>query len=60
MLRDYVFTWWQMGLIKICLLLLGIVIGITWTKVFKKKVIRWMIWTLLVVTTAYLIAIVYS
>ena len=32
--RDYTFTWWQAGIFKLCLLLVGIAIGANWSGIF--------------------------
>lgn len=32
--KDHTFTWWQVGLIKICLLFIGIGIGSYWAEAF--------------------------
>jgi len=31
---SFTFTWWQLGLVKISLLSLGVVVGATWPGVF--------------------------
>jgi hypothetical protein len=32
--RSYTFTWWQLGLLKISLLALGLAVGSTWPGLF--------------------------
>jgi len=32
--QSFTFTWWQVGLLKLSLLSLGMVIGSTWSEVF--------------------------
>lgn len=34
-LRDYKYTWWQIGIFKITMLTLGILIGSNWPEVFQ-------------------------
>jgi hypothetical protein len=33
-LKDYTFTWWQMGLLKLAMLAIGVAVGAYWQEVF--------------------------
>lgn len=37
-LKNYTFTWWQMGVFKLCLLSIGIAIGAYWQEFFSSYV----------------------
>ncbi len=42
--RSYVFTWWQLGLLKTSMLALGLALGATWPGVFARwRVILWLV-----------------
>ncbi|HLC45045.1 MAG: hypothetical protein A2722_02095 [Candidatus Doudnabacteria bacterium RIFCSPHIGHO2_01_FULL_50_11] len=36
--RDHVLTWWQVGIVKLCLLSIGIAVGAQWHEVFAPYV----------------------
>ena len=55
--HDYIFTWWQAGLLKIALIALGILIGAAWPLVFKKPVSRWILWTVMIGSLIWLFII---
>jgi len=50
-LRDRTFKWWEMGLIKICLLSLGILLGLYFFNYLAG--LAWLWWLLFVATTIY-------
>jgi hypothetical protein len=51
--RTWTFKWWEMGLIKICLLALGIILGLYF---YDSLVgLLWLWWSLFIVTWIYFI-----
>jgi hypothetical protein len=48
--RTYTVTWWQVGLVKVSLIALGILIGSAWHEFFG----RWIaiVWTVFLLTAA--------
>jgi len=34
--RDYTFTWWQAGILKVSVVCIGVAIGANWPEVFAK------------------------
>ena len=53
--RNYTFTWWQMGLFKLCLLAIGVALGAYWSDVFTPYLTA--IIVVAVLLTIYLITI---
>ncbi len=51
--KIWSFKWWEMGLVKICLLSLGILLGLYFYDVLIGLV--WLWWILFVVTAIYFI-----
>jgi hypothetical protein len=47
------FNWWEMGLVKICLISLGILLGLYFA--YYLADLLWLWWTLFVVTGIYFI-----
>jgi hypothetical protein len=35
--KDYTLTWWQIGLLKLCVFCFGIVVGAYWHEVFADQ-----------------------
>ncbi|MFZ2049113.1 MAG: hypothetical protein WAV25_02365 [Minisyncoccia bacterium] len=52
-LRDWTFKWWEVSLIKICLLSLGILLGLYYFDFLVG--FMWLWWTLFVVTAIYFV-----
>ncbi|PIR57739.1 MAG: hypothetical protein COU71_02505 [Parcubacteria group bacterium CG10_big_fil_rev_8_21_14_0_10_38_31] len=51
--RTWTFKWWEVSLIKICLLSLGIILGLyLYTYLID---LMWLWWTLFILTTVYFI-----
>ena len=50
--RDYTIKWWQLSLLKVCMIALGLALGATWPGV----VAPWttLLWIVFVVPAAYL------
>lgn len=55
--HDYIMTWWQAGMLKIALIVLGIIIGATWPMAFKKPAVWWILWLIFVVFVIWLLII---
>jgi hypothetical protein len=36
--KDYTFTWWQTGILKIAMVCIGIAIGANWPEVFTQYI----------------------
>jgi len=58
--HDYVFSWWQMGLLKLAMIALGILIGSQWPKAFKKPVVCWTMFIVFIVIAIYLAVVGFS
>ncbi|MDE2021985.1 MAG: hypothetical protein KGI71_03720 [Patescibacteria group bacterium] len=52
--RTWTFKWWEIGLIKICLISLGILLGLYFFNYLVGLVALW--WVLFIVTALYFIA----
>lgn len=52
--KTRTFAWWQMGLLKSCLISLGIILGITFQSYLSQ--VMWLWWTLFAVIAVYFIA----
>lgn len=46
--KKTTFTWWQIGLLKVCLLFIGIVVGVTWPWWFMGYV-SWLAWAAILI-----------
>jgi hypothetical protein len=57
-LRAWTFQWWEVSLLKICLLSLGIILGLYFSAYLVSFL--WLWWVLFVVTTIYFIAKLFS
>lgn len=53
-LREWTFRWWEVGLIKICLISLGILLGLYFYDYLAGLLSLW--WVLFVATAIYFIA----
>lgn len=53
-LRDWTFKWWEVSLIKLCLLSLGILLGLYFYDYLASLVGLW--WLIFVVTAIYFVA----
>jgi hypothetical protein len=53
-LRTWTFKWWEIGLIKVCLLSLGIIFGLYFYQYLAS--LLWIWWILFVATAIYFIA----
>ena len=52
--KTWTFRWWEVGLIKVCLLSLGIILALYFYNYLVG--LLWLWWTLFIVTTIYFIA----
>lgn len=52
--KSWTFTWWEIGFIKVCLISLGILVGIYFAAFVAG--FTWLWWTLFIVTALYFIA----
>jgi len=52
-IKDWMFKFWEIGLIKICLISLGIILGLYFYNALIG--LLWLWWTLFVITAIYLI-----
>lgn len=50
--HDYTFTWWQIGILKLCLIAFGVAVGATWPGAFIGWVVA--LWLIFAVTAVYL------
>ena len=50
-LKDYTFTWWQIGIFKVGLLSAGVLLGIYFIPFFKKY--KKVLWVLAVLSLLY-------
>jgi hypothetical protein len=50
--RSYTFTWWQIGIFKLALLMIGISIGSYWFAFFGPNLVIWI--TIAVVASLYI------
>ena len=55
LLHSTTFTWWQIGIVKLCLLALGIAVGAQWHTFFIQYLTTLIVIT--VVTAVYLLSI---
>ncbi len=51
--KTWTFRWWEVGMIKLCLLSLGLILGI-YLKTYLADFV-WLWWVIFAVTTAYFI-----
>ncbi len=56
MFKKYTFEWWQVGIIKLALLSLGIIIGTYWGDLFLENIL--LLWALFGISAIYLIKLV--
>ncbi len=56
--KSYTFTWWQVGLIKVSMLALGLVVGATYPEAFATWTV--LLWILFATPAAYLTFVVFS
>jgi hypothetical protein len=49
--RSYTFSWWQMGIIKLTLLAIGVSIGVQWESFFEMYHV--FIWSIAIVGSLY-------
>jgi hypothetical protein len=54
--KDYVFTWWQVGLLKLSLLSAGLFIGSMWPSLFSWPGAYFVLAALCIVPAVYLAA----
>ena len=52
--RTWTFSWWQVGVLKVCLISFGILLGLYFHEYLVTLV--WLWWTLFMVTTTYFVA----
>jgi hypothetical protein len=56
--HDYTFRWWQVGLLKIALLSLGILVGTDFSSFFAgNQGLLALLWCLFLIPTIYLVAV---
>ncbi|OGQ56123.1 MAG: hypothetical protein A2W66_08360 [Deltaproteobacteria bacterium RIFCSPLOWO2_02_56_12] len=53
--KSYVFTWWQLGLLKTSMLALGLALGATWPGAFARW--RAILWVVFLIPAIYLMVI---
>lgn len=53
--RSYIFTWWQLGLLKTSMLAIGLALGATWPELFAKW--RVVLWIVFLIPAIYLIVL---
>jgi len=53
MFKTWTFRWWEIGLVKLCLISLGIILAIYFYNYFVG--LLWLWWILFIVTTIYFI-----
>ena len=53
-LRNWTFRWWEIGLIKLCLISLGILLGLYFSSYLVG--LAWLWWWLFVITAIYFLA----
>ncbi len=51
--KSYTLKWWQVGLLKVSMLALGLVVGATWPEAFATWTV--LLWILFAILAAYLI-----
>lgn len=51
LLRTWTFKWWEIGVLKLCLISLGILLCLYFSEYLARLLYLW--WTLFVVTTLY-------
>lgn len=56
--RDYTFTWWQVGLLKLCMLAAGIAIGASWPQAFAGWTAAF--WMIFAITAVYLMRVTWE
>ncbi|EKD47370.1 MAG: hypothetical protein ACD_66C00095G0002 [uncultured bacterium] len=49
--RAWTFKWWEVGLIKVCLLSIGLILGIYFHQYLDG--LMWLWWTIFIVTAIY-------
>ncbi len=52
---DWLVNWWQAGLIKVALIVLGIMLGATWPMVFKSPLVWRILWLVFIIFALILI-----
>ena len=53
LLRTWTFTWWEIGLLKVCLISLGLLVGLYFGSYLTSLLALW--WALFVGTSLYFI-----
>ena len=56
--RTWTFKWWQIGLVKLCLISLGLILGIYFGEYLSG--LLWLWWVLFVATTLYFLFYMFS
>ena len=51
--RTWTFKWWEVGIIKVCLLSMGILLGLYFYEYLLG--LMWLWWTLMIITLIYFI-----
>ena len=55
--RDYTFHWWQFGLLKVCMIAFGVLLGVYGAEYFQSPTVRLGLLILFVVPAVYLMSI---
>jgi len=55
--KSYTLTWWQVSLLKLSMLSLGLVVGATWPEAFVTWTV--LLWILFAIPAAYLTFVVF-
>ncbi|MDE2001387.1 MAG: hypothetical protein KGI60_02350 [Patescibacteria group bacterium] len=58
LLQSRTFAWWEMGIVKVCLLSLGILLGLYFYPYLVGLIPLW--WVLFVATTLYFVPRIFS
>lgn len=53
-LRSHTFSWWEIGMLKTCLISLGILVGVYFYEVLSPLLVLW--WVLFIAFAAYFMA----
>ena len=58
--KDYTFCWWQLSLLKLSILALGILAGSYWHEYFHGGSMITLLWAVFILPAVYLLAVTFK